>query len=255
MDELEPSRRTSVQGRPDGTAARVVAVLDALARVPEGGVGVRQLAADLDLSRSAVHRILQTLADLNVARPLGPNGYEAGDVMAAWGAFLFRRHSLLSASRGILERLSVATRETTLLFSFADGQITLMATRDSDRPIRYVLEAGTKVPLHRGATGKSILANLPESQWDDPAWGLSRSEAQALHTDLEATRDRGYATSVGENIPDACGFASAYFRGSDPIGAITLTVPRYRVEDHPEDVVGPLVRTAARNLTNLLNAS
>jgi IclR family acetate operon transcriptional repressor len=230
-------------------------VLDALARVPDGGVGVRQLAADLGLSRSAVHRVLQTLADLNVARPLGLNGYEAGDVMAAWGAFLSRRHTLLTASRGILERLSQETRETTLLFSWDKDTVALVAAHESDQPIRYVLEIGTKVPLHRGATGKSILSNLPEDRWNQPAWELSAEAASALAADLELTRDRGFATSHGENIPDACGFSSAFFRGTEPIGTITITVPKFRMPLHSEDELGPLVRQASRELTKLLNAS
>ena len=79
-----------------------------------------------------------------------------------------------------LRRLKFRPTGGFALFSFADGQITLLASRPSDRPIRYVLETGTKVPLHLGATGKCILANLPESQWDDPAWGLSKAEARAL---------------------------------------------------------------------------
>ena len=54
----------------DGMTARVVAVLDQLARTSPTGVGVRQLASELGLSRSAVHRVLQSLAEVHVARAL-----------------------------------------------------------------------------------------------------------------------------------------------------------------------------------------
>ncbi|WP_103381339.1 IclR family transcriptional regulator [Pseudonocardia dioxanivorans] len=238
--------------RKDSTTARVVAVLDALARAEDGGVGVRQLAAVLDVSRSAVHRVLQNLTDLRVARALPTGNYEPGEVFAAWGTFLARRQNILDLSRGLLDRLVERTEETAYLTTYAGGQLTVVSAAECRRPVRYVLPIGRILPLERGAAGKAVLAYLD----DDVLTGLALPEAEAekLREDLAATRERGYAVSVGENIPDACGFASAYFRNGQLAGSITVTVPRYRANDDDADRFGPLVRDTARALTNLLTA-
>jgi len=51
----------AAESRTDGSAARVVAVLDALARAGDGGVGVRQLAAELGVSVTPVREALLKL--------------------------------------------------------------------------------------------------------------------------------------------------------------------------------------------------
>jgi DNA-binding IclR family transcriptional regulator len=242
----------AAEPRTDGTTARVVAVLDALARAGDGGVGVRQLAAELNVSRSAVHRVLQNLNELHVARALSTGNYESGEVFAAWGTFLARKQDVLDVARGLLERLVERTEETAYLTTYAGGQLTIVDAAECKRPVRYVLPIGGTLPLDRGAAGKAVLAQLGESALD--RFALSASERNSLREDLERTRERGYAVSVGENIPDACGFAAPYLKDGHLAGSITVTVPRYRVQPDAESRFGPLVRETARAPTGLLTA-
>jgi DNA-binding IclR family transcriptional regulator len=237
-----------------------VAVLEALARGPEGGVGVRQLATELSLSRSAVHRILQTLAEIGMARPLPSGGYEVGATMAAWGAFLAHRHNLLSAGAHVMERLVGSSHETAylLVFDVQRHALQVVAARHCDQPVRYFLEIGTVAPLHRGAAGKAVLAHLPET--DVATWPSDRSEPetarsrQQLRADLEDTRRRGYAVSFGEQISDACGIATAFFVDGAPAGAVTLTVPSFRMRKSLVKPYGSLVSAAGRELSAALDS-
>ena len=242
----------AAESRTDGSAARVVAVLDALARAGDGGVGVRQLAAELGVSRSAVHRVLQNLNELHVARALSTGNYESGEVFAAWGTFLARKQNVLDVARDLLERLVERTEETAYLTTYAGGQLTIVYSAECERPVRYVLPIGGTLPLDRGAAGKAVLAQLGDSELD--RYALSAAERKSLGEDLERTRERGYAASIGENIPDACGFAAPYFKNGQLAGSITVTVPRYRVQPDAESRFGPLVRETAKALTGLLTA-
>ncbi|GEL26773.1 transcriptional regulator [Pseudonocardia sulfidoxydans NBRC 16205] len=251
-DDTEPTAAADAGGKKDSTTARVVAVLDALARAEEGGVGVRQLATVLGVSRSAVHRVLQNLADLRVANALPSGNYEPGEVLAAWATFLGYRQNVLELSKGLLDRLVERAEETAYLTTFAGGRLTTVAAAECDRPVRYVLPIGGRLPLERGAAGKAVLAHLGEEVLTELA--LPETEATRLRADLAETRERGYAVSIGENIPDACGFAAAYFTNGRPAGSITVTVPRYRAADDAADRFGPLVKDTARALTNLLTA-
>lgn len=242
----------------DGMTARVVAVLDQLARTAPTGVGVRQLASELGLSRSAVHRVLQGLAEVHVARALPSGSYAPGSVMASWAALLAGSHSLLSASADVLARLTESVDETAYLFSYEwpDHYATVLSGRQCGKPVRYVLEVGSRAPLHAGAAGKAILAHLPPSIIDDLplAGGMTESSKDALLADLAATRERGYALSIGEHIPEACGVASAFYADDRPAGSIDITIPRYRMEPDKMDGIGKLVVAAAQDLSHLLGS-
>jgi DNA-binding IclR family transcriptional regulator len=243
----------------DGMTARVVAVLDQLARTAPTGVGVRQLASELGLSRSAVHRVLQSLAEAHVARALPSGSYAPGSVMASWAALLADRHSLLSASADVLARLVEAVDETAYLFSYEwpNHYATVLSGRQCGKPVRYVLEVGSKAPLHAGAAGKAILAHLPPAIIDEllHAGDAPASSKDALLADLAATRDRRYALSIGEHIPEACGVASVFYADDQPVGSIDITIPRYRMEPAKMDGIGKLVVAAAQDLSHLLGSS
>jgi DNA-binding IclR family transcriptional regulator len=235
--------------------ARVVAVLDQLARTAPTGVGVRQLASELGLSRSAVHRVLQSLAAAHVARALPSGSYAPGAVMASWAALLADRHSLLSASADVLARLVSSVDETAYLFSYEwpDHYATVLSGIQCGKPVRYVLEVGSRAPLHAGAAGKAILAHLPPGIVEDLplSGGLSKD---ALLADLAAARQRGYALSIGEHIPEACGVASVFYVDDQPAGSIDITIPRYRMEPDKMDSIGKLVVAAAEDLSHLLGS-
>jgi DNA-binding IclR family transcriptional regulator len=245
----------------DGMTARVVAVLDSLARSPSTGVGVRQLASELGLSRSAVHRVLQSLAELHVARALPSGGYAPGSVMASWAAFLADRHNLLAASADVLDRLVASVGETAYLFSYEapHDYATVLAGSQCGKPVRYILNIGSTAPLHIGAAGKAILAHLPEEFVDTllPLGATVRetkAAKSALLADLAESTRRGYAVSIGERIPEACGIASAFFVDDAPAGSIDITIPRHRMNPDDVDVFGRLVFAAAHELSRLLNA-
>ena len=77
--ESDPPGVSAAAAERNGVA-RVVAVLDALARADEKGVGVRELAVETGISRSAVHRLLAQLVELGYADVLPADRYEAGSL-------------------------------------------------------------------------------------------------------------------------------------------------------------------------------
>jgi DNA-binding IclR family transcriptional regulator len=259
MPPTSQSSEVAVGGsKGDGATGRVVAVLDSLARAPSTGVGVRQLATNLGLSRSAVHRVLQALAELHVARVLPSGSYGPGTLMASWAAFLAERHNLLTAASDVLDRLVATVSESAYLFSYQspDRHATVLAGSQCSKPVRYVLEIGSTAPLHIGAAGKAILAYLPEDLIVELVPGRTVKDRQAaragLLADLAESRQRGYAVSLAERIPEAFGIASAFFIDGNPAGSIDITIPRYRMDPGKTETFGRLVFSAAHELTHLL---
>lgn len=239
-----------------GGPARIVAVLDALARSAADGVGVRQLEAELGVSRSAIHRILRALTDLGVADALPSGRYRAGAVMVSWASFLEDSNVLLAGAHRVLGRLVDDLGETAYLLTYSIGQpiATVLTGVECDRPVRYVLAKGSTAPLDRGAAGKAILAHVPP----EVATRILEGEPSGprppnLAGELVTIREAGYAASAGERIPEACGVAAPYYQHGVVAGSITVSVPRYRVDDGFADQAGPRVVRAAAELTRLLS--
>jgi DNA-binding IclR family transcriptional regulator len=242
--------------RSDGSTERVVAVIDSVVR--SGEVGVRELAAELGISRSAVHRIAQTLAELRVLRVLPTGRYESGALLVAWASFLAQRSPVLVAGRDVLAELATETRETVCLLGYGAGaeHAVVLDVLPAPDPVRYEIPVGSLPPLHAGAAGKAILAFLD----DDRLRSLDRprlTEATprslaALRRDLARVRHDGFATSVGERIAEAAGAAAPYFRGGVVCGSVNVTLPRYRLANRELGELGARARRAADDLTAAL---
>jgi DNA-binding IclR family transcriptional regulator len=96
-------------------------------------------------------------------------------------------------------------------------------------------QLGNRLYLHNTAVGKAILAHLPRHRVEQilDQWGLPAetentiTDREALFRELEAIRDRGYATNEQENISDlhAIGVAATEQSGS-VIGAFSITGPK-----------------------------
>lgn len=242
---------------PSGTTERVVAVIDAIAR--RGDAGVRELALALGISRSATHRIAQTLARRRVLHPLPSGRYEPGPRMLAWAGSLATRDPLLAVGRTVLTELAGSTEETAYIVGYSPDDTTaiVLDVAQGTLPIRYTLPVGSFPPLSAGAAGKAILAWLdddvvssqPQLRIRDATLGGGE-----LIADLAAIRERGYATSIGERIAAAAGAAAPIFRHGDVAGAVGISIPRHRLVAPDMAPFGELVRDAAQRITASLGA-
>lgn len=250
----------SVDGSSDRkTVVRVVAVVNALARAEPGGIGVRELATKIGISRSAVHRALSHLAGLGYASLLPHDRYEAGPLTLGWTAILAEQHGFEAAINGALGTLVERFGESAYGFEYAPKtqDLVVVAGEHTTQPVRYLLEVGSHAPLYAGASGKAVLAFLDPKVVDKldiqrltPATISSKSK---LRADLATVAARGFATSQGERISDAFGIAAPVFAGDNVVGAITLTIPRYRFVESMLAEQAAAVLAAAAGATRLLS--
>jgi DNA-binding IclR family transcriptional regulator len=125
--------------------------------------------------------------------------------------------------------------------------------------VRYILDVGSRAPLYAGASGKAVLAYLPDSLIDElELVGFQPqtvTDPRKLRADLARIRASGVAWSFGERIAEAVGCAAPVFRASSVAGSISLTVPGYRFEESQRDAIGAAVVAAAATATGLLTAA
>jgi DNA-binding IclR family transcriptional regulator len=257
-------RQSDVDGRRAGRQpglspmGRWVEVLTAFLGQDEWGV--RDLAAEIGLPRSAVHRILHEMQrnDLLSAAPGGR--FRVGPLLIRTAWILHDRLDVTRVARPVLERVSASTGETVILCLYAPNrrQFWAVDAAESPQPIRYIWESLRDWnDLHLGSSGKGILAFLPpDEQGDiltrlpDPIPGLRPVPKSVLRQELADARERGYVVSRGERFIGAVG-ASAPIRDATGrvIGDIVISWPDNRTSEAREDALGVVARDAAAEIS------
>lgn len=89
-------------------------------------------------------------------------------------------------------------RETVMLFQHF-GDAAVCADRvECERPMRFTFQPGHSVPLGVGASGKMLLASLPEPERARHLHTLLRERGPELRDEIESAIEQRYAVSWGE---------------------------------------------------------
>lgn len=201
--------------------------------------GVTELASQLDLGKSNVHRLLQGLVEHGFARKEADTGrYEL--TMKVWelGVKVRQRLDLRREAMPYMELLADETQETVHL-SILDGIDALYIEKiDSPQPIRAYTSVGGRAPAACVATGKVLLAWARESIIAQAAENLQRYTARSivsseeLHRQLQRIRTIGYAVNTGEWREQVIGVAAPLRDASGSVvGALGLSGPAERLHD------------------------
>lgn len=187
-----------------GNAARVLKAFTSRRRE----YGVSELARELDLSTSSVHRILATLRTEHlVEQDVDTGRYRLGLAIYDLAAAVTAGFDL---SHAILQPMAVLRNQTgeTVHVAVLDGREVVYVERlDSPHTLRMFLDVGRRNWAHCTGTGKVLLAALPIVDLDRllDGWNLEAvtehtiTDREALRTQLEDVREDGYAVNLGES--------------------------------------------------------
>ena len=241
---------------------RWLVVLEAFARTSEWGV--RDLAAHTGLSRSAVHRIVREMLDLGLLSVSPTPGRSVvGPALSALAIRLTEGSDVIRVARVSLDELRDETGETAILalYDRSRRQFRAVAASESAHPIRYIWESlqGWQ-DLHRGASGKGILAFLPGSEREaildalpDQLDGAEVTTKARLRRQLEQARADGYLISHGDRYPGAVGVAAPIRdAGGRVIGEVLLGWPDNRNDPGKEASVARAAVSAALRISRAL---
>lgn len=242
-------------------AVRVAEVFLALLDAAEGST-VTDIAEDVGVSKSVVHRVVSALASRELVARTKQGRYGLGPAAQALGVQAFRNSRLISTCRPHLRRLQQESGETaTMAARIGDHRIHLDQIL-SAHGLRMSVELGRSFPLHAGATGKVILAFAPREVRARILSGPLAAVTDATVTDpailaaeLERIRTDGAAATAGERQVSARSVAAPILdRRGESIGAITVCGPTARYEEADVDRARPLVVSAARTVSAALAA-
>ncbi|GGG61696.1 hypothetical protein GCM10011374_25980 [Kocuria dechangensis] len=241
-----------------GTALeRMTRLLAVLVAEPAGVHPGQSLARAIGANIATTHRLVATATSTGLALTDGTT-LHPGPRLLHWAARLGPARDIGALTGHILRELAETTGETIGLAQLnpATGTAEMTTVINGVQPLHYGLASGVTIPLYAGAAGKAILAHCPldtlEALELEPLTERTPVDRQALVEDLQAIRDRGWATADGERIPDAYGLSAPYFIDGTIAGSITATVARFRVPDLDLDALAHTIQDAAHRITRLL---
>lgn len=246
----------------DSTLLKGLAVLDALVRA-ESDQSVSDLAEQLGLVRSNIHRTLQTLVHAGFAEQV-PDSVRYRPTLRLWelGYLALQRFDIREAARPVLERLSNQTSETILLAALDGLDVVYLDKIDARHPVGTYSRIGARAPAYCTAIGKAMLAVAPRSVLNALPLKLAQHTHEtitthaALISELGSVRDRGYSTNQGEWKEGVNGVAASIF---DPahqlIAAIAISGPTSRLGTDEQLRLGLIVKEAAKTISDRINGA
>ena len=180
--------------------------------------GVSEISRRLDLNKSTVHNILNTLVYHNfLEQNEVTHRYQLGPALAELASLVRNQVDLREIVRPYLRRLMEQTNATLLLGTFDGTKITIIDKEEPMADVRVAVSIGMQIPFCAGAFGKAFLAYLP-AETIDPLLlnpGLkaftsnSITDMDQYRASLAAVRAQGYAIDDNEEYLLGVGAISA----------------------------------------------
>jgi len=200
-------------------------------------LGISELSRMLRLPKATVHRLVAVLVGRGfLARGPGTPHYRVGLAAFQLGTRFLEQTHVRAAALPVIRELAAATGETVNLNVVIDGRRVCVEKAESTHDIRHAVELGRPLPLYAGASGKVLLAHLPEEQIHAVVRnGLRRLAARTpvdraqLLRQLAEIRRRGVAVSSDERVDGASSVSAPIRDGLGRVVAgLTISGPTYR---------------------------
>jgi len=253
------------QDASSGTVSRALQLLAVIADAG-GQVTVKQVSEHMRLAPSTAHRLLQLLRKEGFVDAV-PEGrrYAIGSQFYRVAARVVAAVSPCDLARPVIGAIADAFSETVLFGIYLPAQhaLSFAARADGAQKLKYDIAMNEPLSLVWGASGKAILAFLPADvirmilsiEGPSPATGEPLPSDPALEAEFALIREKGYAVSDGEKLPDARGIAAPVFGPRGVVGCICLTSPKARMPHGEIDAIGEAIAARAAALSREMGAS
>lgn len=197
----------------------------------------QEIALALGIPVSSLSYLLGTLVDRGYLVREGRR-YLAGPglqrLQARDGAF-----TLAERTAPLVRTLRVQLNETASFFVRHEWDVEALVTESSEQALRYAVPTGNRLPMHALASGKAMLAALPESELDryfaeterlrfTPSTVISE---KALRKEIAQVRADGYAFTDEEFSLGIAGIGRLATIAGEPIGAFSVAIPKARFDE------------------------
>lgn len=226
-----PPKRTSLT-----TVERAFEILDLLWELD--GAGPSELADHMDLPDSTVYDYLRSLSETRyVTRDDGE--YRLSSYFLTIGGKMKYRNRLFQVAKPEMKRAVAETDELIGLTIENDGRAVVYHQEEGQKALSLGTYSGAATPLHTVATGKAILAHLPEERVDEiiEEQGLEQrtehtvTDPDELKSELAEVQEQGYAVGWDEQVIGMGMAAVPIVIDERVLGSFGIVVPTGRIQD------------------------
>ena len=206
------------------TVAKAMKALELLCRA-DAPLGITQIARELALNKSNVHRVLGTLLALGYVRRAENAAYAPSLKLWEMGALVWSRNDLGRVAKPHLADLCAKTGETVFVTVLDGCDVLYLEKQESAHPVRIAAAVGGRLPAYCSASGRVLLAYDPDGDRRIQEIKFVRhtpntfTSAKELRRALENVRQQGFELSVEEYMADVCGLAVPIRGGSGEVTA------------------------------------
>lgn len=237
-------------GSPSVVAA--FAILDALADAGRP-LTMAEVVRAVGLPKTSAFRLLRALETVGAVSRRDDLRYSLGTRLGGYGAAA-PEPDLVASFLEVATPAARALDETMQLGILTGDNVTFISYINSTQPVRLVSFVGRSLPAHSSATGKAILAFLPEDELklhlSDELAALTVNtitSRERLRKELDEVRHRGYAVESEESTANLSCVAAPVLRSGRVVAAVTICVPRAEIPDERlAQLAASVVETAAQ---------
>lgn len=251
-----------------GVMQRTLAILERLGENVEG-LPLATLADELNMPRSAAHRLLLELGEQGYVRQSRERGdYMLTTKIVSLGLNYLKRSGVVDLSQPVLDRLAEGAGELVRMGVVDVDHITWVSLSQGARAgLRYDPDQGIDAKLSCTSSGHAWLSTLSE---DDALQLVARqgfakpseygpkapTTPTALLKALRQARKQGYAVAIDTYAQGLSAIAAPITpRGKGTVGVLAISGPSVRLTEEKMQTLVPELLGAAADIANAAGSS
>ena len=211
----------------------------------------QEIATALAIPVSSLSYLLSTLVERQYLERQGRR-YSAGPGLARLQT-KGGNYTLRDRAAPLVRTLRMQLDETTSFFIREGWEIEAIVTESSEQALRYSVPSGQRLPMHALAAGKVLLGALPDEDLDRYFAETERqsftpstvTDEAELRAQIAQSRESGFARTDEEYSRGIQGIARVVMIDGNPVGSISVAMPKVRVDEATEQRVQDLLSKSA----------
>jgi len=215
----------------------------------------RELAELTSIPLPSMYRYIALLRDTGLLVGDDRGAYHLSPRLISLARAAEAAETLIEVADPVMRELMDECGETVIFVRLIARQPVCVHRVESRHHLRASFEPGQTLPLLRGASGRVLLAGLPDRQRRECLAPLAQSEPAAaarLEEALDRVAARGWATSEEEMDQGVWAAAAAVTDGRATVAALTVPSPLVRAPTALQERLLGQVRAAAGRLSLLI---
>src|SRR5690625_4199357 len=198
-----------------------------------------ELAQGLDAPMSSTLGLIRTLINKGYLYQTAQRTYYPTRRLLLHCQIIANHDPIIELLHPYLLRLKEESGETAVAGKQEHQQIIYLDVVHSDHAIRYMAQAGDVRSLHANSLGKALLSVLNAQALSTlikkldltPITDQTLTTTNAILSELEQSRQRGWASNISESVPDLAAIAAPVYLGGQWY-AFSIVGPILRMRKH-----------------------